>query len=97
MPFPLKYGIAKNNSHPLQTTPFIFPPGFFFQGSLRQQWRQIGNAVPPLLAKALGEAILYFEQRQEQLQIEQHISDLKTIRSTAFDYKLGSSATQGSR
>jgi len=34
-----------------------FPNSFVFHGSLTSQFRQIGNAVPPLLAKALGESI----------------------------------------
>lgn len=64
-----------------------FPPNFIFQGSLRQQWRQIGNAVPPLLARALGEGILEFDHSQEQLQVNQQLQDIKIIRSMAFDYK----------
>lgn len=35
-----------------------FPPGFPFQGSKTSVHRQIGNAVPPLLAKAVLEAVL---------------------------------------
>lgn len=34
-----------------------FPAGFVFHGSVTAQKRQCGNAVPPLLARALGEAI----------------------------------------
>ena len=34
-----------------------FPEGFVFQGTTTAQHRQCGNAVPPLLARALGEAI----------------------------------------
>ena len=34
-----------------------FPNDFIFVGSVTSQWRQIGNAVPPLLGKALGNAI----------------------------------------
>ena len=35
-----------------------FPDRFVFSGSAAQIRQQIGNAVPPLLAKAIGEAIL---------------------------------------
>jgi DNA (cytosine-5)-methyltransferase 1 len=34
-----------------------FPNDFIFYGSQTAQFRQIGNAVPPLLARALGESI----------------------------------------
>ena len=34
-----------------------FPAGFAFTGNLSSQHRQVGNAVPPLLARALGLAI----------------------------------------
>ena len=35
-----------------------FPNDFVFIGPLSSQWRQIGNAVPPLLGKALGHSII---------------------------------------
>jgi len=34
-----------------------FPDDFFIAGNVEQQWRQIGNAVPPLLAEAVGRSI----------------------------------------
>ena len=42
-----------------------FPDDWKLAGSVEDQWRQVGNAVPPLLARRLGEAL--FEQLSAQL------------------------------
>jgi DNA (cytosine-5)-methyltransferase 1 len=34
-----------------------FPDNWQLAGTVEQQWRQLGNAVPPLLARAIGDAI----------------------------------------
>lgn len=44
-----------------------FPDSFKFLGSKTYICKQIGNAVPPLLAKAIGEAILFSEKKQNYL------------------------------
>jgi DNA (cytosine-5)-methyltransferase 1 len=35
-----------------------FPDDWWLAGTVEQQWRQLGNAVPPLLAQHLGETLL---------------------------------------
>lgn len=37
-----------------------FPPNFVFKGSTNDKYKQIGNAVPPLLAKIISEPIAEF-------------------------------------
>jgi DNA (cytosine-5)-methyltransferase 1 len=43
-----------------------FPDDYVFHGSLEAQYRQVGNAVPPLLAKAVAETILNSHFRPKQ-------------------------------
>jgi DNA (cytosine-5)-methyltransferase 1 len=40
-----------------------FPDTFIFKGSKTSQYKQVGNAVPPLLAHALGRALISFLEK----------------------------------
>ena len=46
-----------------------FPDGFVFCGTMNPAFRQIGNAVPPLLAQAVGRCLI--DQMSAQLQQEE--------------------------
>lgn len=43
-----------------------FPDGFTFSGTMNPAFRQIGNAVPPLMAKALAECMMAALRGKEQ-------------------------------
>lgn len=47
-----------------------FPDGFVFAGTMNPAFRQIGNAVPPLLAKAVGEVVINTLKRLAEQQDE---------------------------
>jgi len=62
-----------------------FPNDFVFEGTLSQQFRQIGNAVPPVLAKAIGEAIIKMDQIKSKSNGVK--PEIDKIRYHAFNYK----------
>lgn len=70
-----------------------FPNNFIFKGTLSAQWRQIGNAVPPLLGKAIGLALteMYKEKslpKSKILKKEKTTDDVVgLVRKKAFVYK----------
>jgi DNA (cytosine-5)-methyltransferase 1 len=49
-----------------------FPDGFFFCGTMNPAFRQIGNAVPPLMAKALAETMMIALRGKEEQ--DDHVS-----------------------
>jgi DNA (cytosine-5)-methyltransferase 1 len=55
-------GISVREAARLQS----FPDSFIFEGSLMHIQQQIGNAVPPLLAKAVFQQIINLTEKHEQ-------------------------------
>lgn len=70
-----------------------FPNNFIFFGPLSAQWKQIGNAVPPLLGKAIGLALSSMQQQKNKSTVKNKKSAKKTkdlvmnARKKAFVYK----------
>jgi DNA (cytosine-5)-methyltransferase 1 len=63
-----------------------FPPEFIFYGSLASQWTQIGNAVPPIMAEKLGEAVLKTHANRNNKLVDMQNSNYESIRKYAFKY-----------
>ena len=63
-----------------------FPPKFKFEGSLSKQWVQIGNAVPPLMAEAIGKSIIKTHKNKSKKVKPQEV-DIDQVRSYAFKYE----------
>lgn len=69
-----------------------FPNDFEFYGPLSAQWRQIGNAVPPMLGKAIGSAILSMAKNKtlnaSQTKAKTDVKKARdTAREKAFIYR----------
>lgn len=69
-----------------------FPNEFLFTGPLSSQWRQIGNAVPPLLGKVLGHHLLSILKRKNNSKSEKNggkelLETVQSMRKTAFVYQ----------
>jgi DNA (cytosine-5)-methyltransferase 1 len=48
-----------------------FPDSYFLAGTIENQWRQIGNAVPPLLAECLAHEVRIALNQMEKKQIKE--------------------------
>lgn len=67
-----------------------FPNDFIFKGPLSAQWRQIGNAVPPLLGKAIGTAVMkmYAEKSTKSAKATKSTNEVVgLVRKKAFVYR----------
>ena len=67
-----------------------FPNGFVFTGSLQSQWTQIGNAVAPLLGKAIGKSLLkMFRSSKSPAKKKTKVGrkTLSQLRERAFVYR----------
>ncbi len=51
-----------------------FPDNYFFEGTRTQQYHQVGNAVPPFLAKQLGESVASFLQLPKRAAVQQRLA-----------------------
>lgn len=75
--------------HPLETRPLTvreyarvqtFPDNWQFEGSLTEQYKQIGNAVPVNLAFAIGRSLIrLFNDIDAQMPEESHFEEAKRI------------------
>ena len=64
-----------------------FPNYFVFSGARQAQIKQIGNAVPPLMAKALGQQIIKSYKSNDLSDDLNHGEiNIGSIRSEAFNY-----------
>ena len=63
-----------------------FPGDFEFVGSNTSQWTQIGNAVPPIMAEAIGKSILkMLKNKSKKIKINKN-TNIEYVRSSAFNY-----------
>lgn len=67
-----------------------FPNDFEFLGTTTANWRQIGNAVPPLLAKCIGQSIVQMMKEQKGSEVRRRKPSMKKVvkevREKAFLY-----------
>ncbi len=64
-----------------------FPDDFIFMGSRTEQFKQIGNAVPPMLAEAIAKAMrLLFVKLEQEQHMYQPIADIDQWDNAAKRY-----------
>lgn len=56
-----------------------FPDSWHLHGNVEQQWRQVGNAVPPLLSEQIGKAILSQFQNKSKSSPQWHLEDTRRV------------------
>lgn len=68
-----------------------FPNDFIFCGPLSAQWRQIGNAVPPLMGKAIGQVLKKMMKNADLTLLDKkrkpNKKQVEKIRGKAFVYR----------
>lgn len=83
---------ATDLCHPEQLRPLsveeyaaiqTFPPNHIFQGTIQEQYKQIGNAVPCFFGKAIGKHILEFDQNR----LENLVAPTKLSRYSGTDHE----------
>ena len=65
-----------------------FPDGFVFAGAMNQAFRQIGNAVPPLMAQALATEIIKMIQTSASVQQTRRLWQQSVITTEAVTVRL---------
>jgi len=63
-----------------------FPASFQFMGSKTEQYRQIGNAVPPAIAYAFGKRIRKMIKNESHAKLKTDVVSIEQLRSSAFLY-----------
>jgi DNA (cytosine-5)-methyltransferase 1 len=63
-----------------------FSNKFKFFGSHTSQWTQIGNAVPPIMAKEIGRCLIKMYFSKIKVKNKKNNKNIEHVRSTAFNY-----------
>lgn len=77
-----------------------FPNDFIFHGPISEQWRQIGNAVPPLLGFHIGNALKEMRKKKMQKKMVDKkilVSNFESVRGTAFLYQKTKTKNQSAK